>query len=351
MCSIIFTALNRSPSKNSLNSVKQYEIPEQNVNKYIIALLVLSGFLSFTTTAEQLSFKRHAGHYSYLWQDQQGNQQALEFSLLNYPHKLTKFIQFRPEQAQQYVQNQLKPQLKQIDPRQARVQLNQNGGELSVQLQGDDPALIKQLAASLNQQIDQHYQDYLSQHYFIEHRGVDGVLGIMPDHNRFAKESAEYLFSWLDASLQALADKRSDPRAVANYLLGFVQSIPYHALRSKDRLRGAGYLTPIQVIRNNLGDCDSKTTLIASALKTLFPRLGIAIVYVPNHALLALRLPAQGNDESITIMGANWLLAEPTGPALYPLGKAAPSSLQFIRSGMFTYQQMDWTPPVFKKAS
>lgn len=326
-------------------------LPGLSVNKYLLSLLLLLGVLSFTSVAQQLSFKRYAGHYSYLWQDQQGNQQALEFSLLNYPHKLTKFIQFRPEQAQQYVQNQLKPQLKQIDPRQARVQLNQNRGELSVQLQGNDPKLIKQLAEQLNQQIDQHYQGYLSQHYFVEHRGVDGVLGIMPDHNRFAKESAEYLFSWLNASLQALADKQSDPRAVTNYLLGFVQSIPYHALRSKDQLRGAGYLTPIQVLRNNIGDCDSKTTLIASALKTLFPRMQLAIVYVPNHALLALRLPAQNNDHTINIMGANWVVAEPTGPALYPLGKAAPSSLQFIRSGMFTYQRMDWTAPAFKKES
>ncbi len=319
------------------------------MDKFLISLLIFSGFISFSTPAQQLRFARNAGHYSYLWKDQQGLSQNLEFELLNYPDKLTKFIQFRPEQAQQYILKQIKPQLKKIDPRQARVKLNQNNGELSLQLQGDDRELVQKMAEEFNQKMGQYYQDYLSQHYFIEHRGIDGVVGIMPDHNRFAKESAEYLFSWLNASLQALGDKQSNPRAVTNYLLGFVQSIPYHALRSKDRLRGAGYLTPIQVIRNNLGDCDSKTTLIASALKTLFPRLEIAIVYVPNHALLALQLPIRGSDETIPIMGQNWLLAEPTGPALYPLGKVAHSSLQFIRSGMFSYQRMDWTPPTFKK--
>ncbi|GDY26458.1 hypothetical protein AHAT_23480 [Agarivorans sp. Toyoura001] len=319
------------------------------MKKGLIHLLIISGLLSAFADAEQLSFDRNAGNYNYLWNDQQGKQQQIGFSLLNYPHHLTKFTQYRPQHAQQYVLSQLKSSLSNIDPKQARVTFNTQNDQLSYQLQGNDQALLKEINTQLHQDIEQHYQNYLNQQYFVEQRTVDGSIGIMPDHNRLAKESAEYLTSWLNSSLNALGDKESSPREVTNYLLGFVQSIPYNQLRSKDNLRGAGYLTPIQVIRNNVGDCDSKSTLIASALKTAFPRLDIAIIYVPNHALIALAIPARASDETVEIRGKKFVLAEPTGPALFQLGKVAKSSSQYIHSGLYTYQRIDWEPPKFKR--
>ncbi|MGY5452020.1 hypothetical protein ACVFI8_13930 [Agarivorans sp. MS3-6] len=311
-------------------------------------LVIFSGLFSGFSQAEQLRFERNAGHYAYLWNDQQHQQQQLQFELLNYPHKLTKFIQYRPKHAQQYVLAQLKASVNNIDPKRAQVNFSSDNGQLNYQLKGNDQALLKQLAASLNEEINQHYQDYLTQQYFVEKKTADGQVGIMPDHNRFAHESAQYLFSWLSNSLHALGDKQSDTREVTNYLLGFVQSIPYNPLRSRDNLRGAGYLTPIQVIRNNLGDCDSKTTLIASALKTVFPRLDVVIIYVPNHALLAISVAPRADDETVEINGRKYVLAEPTGPALYKLGEVAKTSAQYIRAGFYTYQRMNWTAPEFK---
>ncbi|GAB1622797.1 hypothetical protein AAOGI_28470 [Agarivorans albus] len=318
------------------------------MKRLLLCFIMISGCLSLSAQAEQLRFERNAGHYNYLWKDYQNNTQTLSFSLLNYPHKLTKFTQYRPEQAQQYVLSKLKPSLRKIDPKQAKVSFNTQHGQLSYQLQGNDQEFIQELSEKLGKEVQQHYQDYLTKHYFVEKQTADGTMGIMPDHNRLAQESAEYLFSWLNNSLNQLEDQAKQ-REVSNYLLSFVQSIPYSELRSKDRLRGAGFLTPIQVIRNNVGDCDSKTTLLASALKTLYPRLDVAIIYVPNHALLALNMAPQAGDETVRIEGKQYVLLEPTGPALFELGKVAKESAQYIHSGLYTYQQMDWVPPEFKR--
>ncbi|WP_432460166.1 MULTISPECIES: hypothetical protein [unclassified Agarivorans] len=319
------------------------------MHKTWLWLLIFSSILTPLSQAKQLLFERKQSHYQYLWQDHQGQKQQLQFELLGYPIQLTKFIQYRPKQAQQYILNKLKPELDKLDPKQARVSISSSHNQFSFQIQGYDQVFIDQLVAQINSHSDKFYQDYLQQQYFIEQTISDSSTAIMPDHNRFAKESAKYLTSWLNSSLNAINKDPVPLREITNYLLSFVQSIPYNQLRSKDNLRGAGYLTPIQVLRNNQGDCDSKTTLLASALKYLYPRLGVAIIYVPNHALLALGIPPRANDETVNVAGKTMVLAEPTGPALYPLGKVADSSAQAIRSGIYSYQRMDWVPPKFKR--
>ena len=60
------------------------------MKRLLLCFIMISGCLSLSSEAEQLRFERNAGHYNYLWKGYQNNTQTLSFSLLNYPHKLTK---------------------------------------------------------------------------------------------------------------------------------------------------------------------------------------------------------------------------------------------------------------------
>jgi len=73
----------------------------------------------------------------------------------------------------------------------------------------------------------------------------------------------------------------------------------------------------------NRGDCDSKVALLATLFQYLHPEIAQRLIFVPNHALLAVALPAQPGDEQLTIEGQGYLLLEPTGPAELPLGQIA----------------------------
>ena len=116
-----------------------------------------------------------------------------------------------------------------------------------------------------------------------------------------------------EALLQAAGGEQTPPRDLFNYLLAFVQAIPYQQLQSEDGRRGSGFLLPQQVLSNNRGDCDSKVTLLASLWRYLQPEIPLVLLFVPDHALLGVALPAQGAEETLTVAGGRWLLAEPTG--------------------------------------
>ena len=90
----------------------------------------------------------------------------------------------------------------------------------------------------------------------------------------------------------------------------------------------------------NLGDCDSKVALLATLFQYLHPEIAQRLIFVPNHALLAVALPAQPGDEQLTIEGQGYLLLEPTGPAELPLGQIADSSRLPIRSGNYVSEAL-----------
>ena len=142
---------------------------------------------------------------------------------------------------------------------------------------------------------------------------------------------------------QALFEKvgpNQESKDYVNLMLSFIQSIPYNELVEKSVSRGSGYLSPVEVLTSNIGDCDSKATLAAAVLKSLLPRLSIAIIYIPGHALLAANLPRSDLERTIDIDGMQYVLLEPTGPALMIAGKIGDKSEKDISSGMYTYEKV-----------
>lgn len=95
-------------------------------------------------------------------------------------------------------------------------------------------------------------------------------------------------------------------------------------------------MPPLSVVANNQGDCDSKTVLMASLIRSLIPDVKMVMIFLPSHALLGISLPFRTDEETLDIDGVDYLLMEPTGPAKIPLGEVANSSARDIAGNMFS---------------
>ncbi|MBT3224039.1 MAG: hypothetical protein HN348_33640 [Proteobacteria bacterium] len=148
----------------------------------------------------------------------------------------------------------------------------------------------------------------------------------IPDHARFARSYAD--------DLQPVAEALSQPglskREYASRALAFVQSIPYER---RFLVQDTGYRRPLSVLAKNKGDCDSKSTLYLALLRQGRPNLDTAIVYVPGHAFVALGLPVQQGDTTVRASGRTWVVAEPVGPAVEPIGSLGSRSQRGSRRG------------------
>lgn len=131
---------------------------------------------------------------------------------------------------------------------------------------------------------------------------------------------------------KAIANKtRGLPdRDVIAYALRFLQLIPYDNLKSRNALNSIGFVAPLTLIDINRGDCDTKSAALAALIRNLLPDVRMAMVLVPGHAFLALGIPAKNGDATININGRNYVVVEPTGPALSPVGQAHPDSRPYL---------------------
>ncbi len=161
---------------------------------------------------------------------------------------------------------------------------------------------------------------------------------VMPDHRRIAKR---YIAAMRPvATAMASNMPASGHRAQINYLLSFLQSLPYDQLLNRQTSNGAGFQTPYGLLLNNRGDCDTKSVALAALLRNFFPNMRLLIVYVPGHAFVGIKqLPTQG-DKAIKVAGETFVLADPTGPRQLKLGEVDPDALGYLRQRQYSYQEV-----------
>lgn len=122
-------------------------------------------------------------------------------------------------------------------------------------------------------------------------------------------------------------------------MLSFVQNIPYSTLESRLTSSGAGFNPPAKLLWENQGDCDSKMALTATILRSLMPRIDMAMIYIDEHAFIGIAVPAEAGEVNIEHQEVSYLLADPTGPALYKLGSLAPESELAIDQGRYVVEE------------
>lgn len=204
---------------------------------------------------------------------------------------------------------------------QERLRLQQRSQRLNRQVETE--------LRRLNQQMADFQGDYFKARWYREHK----ENSLLPDYAAIARVSLpglKPLLKPLQRWLQGLSQRDAIER-----LLLFVQGIPYDALQN--RYHDAGFLTPLSVLSQNRGDCDSKSVLTAALLHHLYPRMKIAMLVLDSHALLALHIPVESGDETVYQEYRRWVLAEPVGPRVAGLGQvgdeyqANPQIEAFIR--------------------
>lgn len=145
---------------------------------------------------------------------------------------------------------------------------------------------------------------------------------LRPDYARIAQDSLQALRPVADA-LAASASGLPRRDGLGRLLL-FLQTIPYDRL--DDRSSDAGFLLPLVLLAENRGDCDSKAVAFATLARLLYPDVPSALVLVPQHAFVALGLPPAPGDRTLRHGGREWVLAEPVGPHVLPVGRLGEES-------------------------
>ena len=214
-----------------------------------------------------------------------------------------------------------------------KIKFLNSGDNLHLELTGTSQAVVDQAYQTIEKLEKKLLQEHLSQSFYTQFLSYDNSYAIKPDHVRFAQESVSDFAALKTLILDKVPSK--NVREVSNYVLGFVQSIPYNTLESSVNSTGAGFNPPLQTLWQNQGDCDSKVTLSAAIFRALMPRIKMMLIFIDNHALLALNIPSKDDELSINVDGDNYILAEPTGPAMMPIGQLSDAAEFAVRNGQY----------------
>ncbi|BBK30605.1 hypothetical protein EDC65_1957 [Stella humosa] len=274
--------------------------------------------------AKQIGFARQVDkgtvEYSYSFNDAEGRLQRLTFRLpeaaVTRGHR-----EYRPIDSPE-VATSLKRRVEQsldefVRPLGGTITVNveRKKGSLSVHYEVKLPP--NRATASVEAEVERRAETATSETYaaFYNVRDASGVE-VRPDFARIVPRAMADLKPIADA----IAAQTTDERQRIALALAFVQSIPYAV---PDRRTQGGFVMPAAFFDLNRGDCDVKSAALAAILMTLLPNRSIVMVLPPEHALLAIDIPSAGDEAKIVVNGRSYVLLEPTGPALWPIGRVA----------------------------
>jgi hypothetical protein len=300
------------------------------VVKTLISSVSLALFLTTTVQAKQLSFTKQVQEnnytFAYQWLDHDKVHQSIRFNLTK-PALFERFRMLRPyknEFAQKTILRTIKKQLMKQPLTGANAVFEQHKSRTVIKVKGLDEENVAAAYKKIKMIEQEVTKEYFKKNYYQRFTTPDQKTGIKVDHVNIAQLSVPDFKGLKLIILDQVSIKNI--RQVTNFVLSFVQSIPYSTLESRLTSSGSGFNPPAKLLWENQGDCDSKMTLTATILRALMPRIDMAMIYIDQHAFIGIAIPAQGDEISIKYQRVNYLLAEPTGPALYKLGNLAPES-------------------------
>lgn len=308
------------------------------------ALFIVLALNVFPSSSKQLSFQKVAQEDSYQfefqWLDHKQNKQSLNFSLTNQAifNRFREFKLYKPKVANRFIGKYVYKNWQKDPVQGVNVAMKKSQGRYNVEISSRDRAKFAQAENKIRMLEQKGHTAFLDKNYYQPFQTFDGITAIKPDHERFAIESIPDI-KHLKPMILGSVDVQN-VRNATNYVLAFLQNIPYSELESRTTSSGAGFNPPAKLLWENQGDCDSKVTLASSLLRALMPRVKIAMFFIEGHALMGVAVDDKmvAQDETVTINGTSYSLAEPTGPASLPLGKVALGSLQAIRAGHYTVE-------------
>lgn len=206
------------------------------------------------------------------------------------------------------------------------------------------PGASAPAAGQLNEQVSKQLLQlqHFSQQY--QQRQLDGAgyhLLQLPDNRQIINVDHLKIIQQSQADINTLAANitpqlaADNPRQLTAILLAWVQQIPGHP--AEQREYGRSFTAPLQLLAEHRGDSASKTVLLATLLRSSLPQLKQAILYLPEKTLLALALPASGDERTVTLQGNTYLLLDPADPQ-QQLGQVADPLLIYVLNQYFAYR-------------
>lgn len=143
--------------------------------------------------------------------------------------------------------------------------------------------------------------------------------GFRPDYLTILADNAD-IFPLVAQALLARFGSEN-PDELVNQLLAMLQQIPYDDMASQ----GFPMATPIQMLVENRGDCETKQLFLLGVLNALFPDRAMALVSLPrlNHILGAIELDHDVSSQ-VTHDSRSFVLLDATGPTAQPFGEVFP---------------------------
>lgn len=307
-----------------------------------IPLFIIALLLPLATQAEQLQFDKkvqgNKTHFNYRWKDHDEKQQDLAFTYDNktlFSH-FRNFKGYQAQRAKRSILVALEKAAAKINRKKVNINFIEHKDSIEYKLTSRDQKLMKQADKMLRQVRDETEADFLAKHFYNILTDQFKRTGIKPDHVRIAQQGTKDITPLSQAILDSNPQLRT--RQMVSLVLSFVQSIPYSTLENRRLSSGAGFSPPLKLLNNNQGDCDSKVTLMASILKAMYPRMKVVIIYLPEHALIGVQIGHRNAEKYVKLAGRNFVLAEPTGPAMLELGEVGKRSKFFIDGKQFSYE-------------
>lgn len=304
-------------------------------------ILILLYCVTYSATAKQLHFskveKGDFYQFNYQWEDHQKKLQSIVFSLEKSAmfNKFRNFRTYKPKLAARQISNKIMKYLNKNPVKNVQIHYDKKTGNITVK--GSDLALINDTEEKILTLHNEFTQQYLQANWYHTFTTYDNIQAIKPDHVTFASLSADDLKPMKPLILETVSIQNI--RKATDHVLAFVQNIPYSTLNSRVESSGSGFNPPLKLLWENQGDCDSKVTLTAAILRALMPRIKMVLIFIDNHALIGIDVLARADEVTITLDGTTYLLAEPTGPALLPLGTLNQTSELAIIQGQYTAEK------------
>lgn len=293
----------------------------------MIAWLALVVGLCFSgpASAQQRSFavekSTEEWAFAVSWSDVRGKKQRVDFALpsASIESDLAVPLRFQVKQANRVIVdaiNEYGSATKGV-----QIKAVQRGKKVSISGRSRSRKKLKKAQSELRGVQRRALRQYMKAHGFTKLKGK-----IIPNHAQHAYRYSDDV----EPLAVALGSDRLKRRAFAKRALSFVQSIPYEKGRNG---RDKGFRLPLSVVARNKGDCDSKATLYLALMKAAHPSLDSIFVYIKGHAFVGLGLKPTGDDVVFRADGRKWVLVEPVGPALSPIGQGARKSERKAKRG------------------
>lgn len=285
-----------------------------------------------TVFGEQISFTSkevgNAVQFDYTWRGANGTPVSTSF-MLNAEDVRAGYTEFQPFKKEAYelkLLNSMQEEGKKISKiLGVEVDIKVANGIFNTSVRGQENKLDKALAYLEERKPVVEEAIFKDSYYKNARRGNVNVVS--PDYAAITNRYIGVMY-YIAEALNKTAG--SNLRSAITHYLDFIRTIPY----STQFLNNADFQTPIGMLIENKGDCDTKSIAFAALMSNF--DIPIIFLLLPEHMLIGIAIPAELGDATLVIEGKVYVLAETAGPALIPIGQIDANSSRNIQLGAYS---------------